>query len=157
MAFLLAVRSLSAMARIPRYVFPDGLFHATARGAGKIAIFRDDEDRLSFLGLFAEVVRRFGWDCHAFCLMTTHYHLVIEATRDNMSAGFQRLNGVHAQSFNAKYGRWGHLFGERFWCGSLEEDDLERTCLYVMANPVRAGLCERISDWPWSACRYELA
>jgi REP element-mobilizing transposase RayT len=73
-----------------------------------------------------------------------------------MSNGFQRLNGVHAQSFNAKYERWGHLFGERFWCGVLEEDDLERTCLYVMANPVRAGLCERISDWPWSACRYEL-
>jgi len=145
------------MARLPRYVFPEyGLFHTTARGAGKIPIFRDDDDRRLFLGLFANVVRRFVWECHAFCLMTNHYHLVIEASRDNMSRGFQRLNGIHAQTFNARHKRWGHLFGDRFWCGSLEEDDLERTCLYVMANPVRAGLCERISDWPWSACRYEL-
>ena len=127
-----------------------------ALGRSKIPIFRDDNDRVSFLGLFAYVVHHFEWDCHAFCLMTNHYHLVIEARREDMSNGFQRLNGVHAQSFNAKYGRWGHLFGERFWCRSLEEEGLERTCLYVMANPVRAGLCERISDWPWSACRYEL-
>ena len=145
------------MARLPRRVFPEyGLFHATARGAGKIAVFRDDDDRLSFLGLLAYVVHRYGWDCHAFCLMPNHYHLVIETARENMSNGFQRLNGIHAQGFNAKHKRWGHLFGERFWCGALEEDDLERTCLYVMDNPVRAGLCERSSDWPWSACRYDL-
>ena len=66
------------------------------------------------------------------------------------------LNGFYAQSFNGKYGRWGHVFGDRFWSRSLQEEDLERTCLYVMANPVRAGLCARMADWPWSACRYEL-
>jgi REP element-mobilizing transposase RayT len=149
-------RSLDVMARIPRYVFPDGLFHVTARGAGQISIYQDDDDRLVFLALFAEAVRRHDWVCHAFCLMTNHYHLVIDATREHLSNGLQLLNGRYAQGFNAKHKRWGHLFGERFWCGSLEEEELQRTCLYVMANPVRAGLCARISDWPWSACRYDL-
>jgi REP element-mobilizing transposase RayT len=144
------------VARIPRYLFPDGLFHVTARGAGRIPIYRDDDDRLAFLGLLLLAIQRFDWTCHAFCLMTNHYHLVLDATRENLSDGFQLLNGDYAQGFNAKHGRWGHLFGERFWCRSLEEDDLEYTCLYVMANPVRAGLCERISDWPWSACRFDL-
>jgi putative transposase len=144
------------MARVPRYLYPDGLFHTTARGAGQIPIFRDDADRRSFLGLLAWVAHDFRWTCHAFCLMTNHYHLVIDALREDMSNGFRRLNGLHAQGFNGKYGRWGHLFGERFWCKPLEEDELERTCIYVMHNPVRAGLCDDPSQWPWSACRFEL-
>jgi len=145
------------MARLPRYVFPDyAIFHVTARGAGKIAIYRDDEDRRRFLALLAVTTPRFEWTFHALCLMTNHYHLVFEALRESMSLGLQRVNGIYAQSFNAKHRRWGHLFGERFWCRPVEEAELAETCRYVLANPVRAGLCERISDWPWSASRYEL-
>jgi putative transposase len=145
------------MARLPRSVFPEyAVFHVTARGAGRIPIYLDDDDRGWFLTLLADSVRRFDWSCHAFCLMTNHYHLVIEAGREGMSLGLQRVNGVYAESFNGRYKRWGHLFGERFWCRPVDEESLETTCRYVMANPVRAGLCERISDWRWSACRYDL-
>jgi hypothetical protein len=45
------------------------------------------------------------------------------------------------------------VFGDRFWCRSLDEEELEHVCLYVMENPVRAGLCKRSADWPWSAAR----
>ena len=88
--------------------------------------------------------------------MTNHYHLVLEATRANLSDGMQVLNGDYAQGFNGKYGRWGHVFGDRFWSRSLAEDELEQVCIYVMMNPVRAGLCKEMEDWRWSACRYEL-
>jgi putative transposase len=145
------------MARVPRYIFPDyAIFHVTARGAGKISIYREDDDRYCFLALFADTVQLFDWAVHAFCLMTNHYHLVVEALRENLSSGMQRVNGVYAQAFNGKYTRWGHLFGERFWCRPVDEDDLAATCRYVLANPVRAGLCDRVSEWPWSACRYDL-
>ena len=145
------------MGRVPRYVFPDcAIFHATARGAGKISIYREDDDRRWFLILLADTVPRFDWTVHAFCLMTNHYHLVVEALRENLSDGMQRMNGIYAQTFNGKYKRWGHLFGERFWCRPIGEEELADTCRYVLANPVRANLCERISDWPWSACRYDV-
>jgi REP element-mobilizing transposase RayT len=88
--------------------------------------------------------------------MTNHYHLVLDTTRQNLSDGMQVLNGDYAQGFNGKYGRWGHVFGDRFWCRSLDEEELEHVCLYVMENPVRAGLCKRSADWAWSACRFEL-
>jgi REP element-mobilizing transposase RayT len=144
------------MARLPRYVFPEhAVFHVTARGAGQIPIYREDDDRLWFLVLFADTVQRFDWAVHAFCLMTNHYHLVVEALRVNLSDGMQRVNGVYAQRFNGKYRRWGHLFGERFWCRPVDEEELADTCRYVLANPVRAGLCDRVSDWPWSASRYD--
>ena len=144
------------MPRLPRCVFPDGLFHVATRGVAKMAIYHDANDRRNFLSLLALAVHQYEWTCHAFCLMTNHYHLVLDATRENLSDGMQVLNGDYAQGFNGKYGRWGHVFGDRFWCRSLDEEELEYVCLYVMENPVRAGLCKSITDWPWSACRFEL-
>jgi putative transposase len=131
------------MARVPRSELPDeGIFHVGARGAGRIPIFLDDEDRRYFLVLLAVAVAKFEWRCYAFCLMGNHYHLVVEARREELSGGMQLLNGDHAQTFNLKYGRWGHLFGERFWSRLVESDEqLVNTCKYVLENPVRAGLC----------------
>jgi putative transposase len=87
--------------------------------------------------------------------MTNHYHLVVEAFRQALSDGMQRLNGMYAQSFNTKHDRWGHLFGERFSCRPIDEDDLAVVCSYVLDNPVRAGICDRLADWPWGASRYD--
>jgi putative transposase len=144
------------MPRLPRSLLPDGLFHVAARGVAKMAIYRDDRDRRDFLGLLAYTVGTFERECIAFCLMTTHYHLVLAATRENLSDGMQVLNRDYAQSFNGKYARWGHVFGDRFWSRALTEEELETTCLYVLMNPVRAGLCKTMAGWRWSACRFEL-
>ena len=146
------------MSRLPRYVFPNGTYHVGTRGVDGTPIFRVDDDRRAFLRLLAEVVQRNDWLVHAFCLMTNHYHLVVEALREQLSDGFHRLNGVYAQSFNRRYDRRGHLFGDRFWSGLIEdEDELRTTCTYVLANPVRAGLCATPPDWPWSGSRSERA
>jgi putative transposase len=145
-----------AMGRLPRHVFPDGTYHVGTRGVDGTVIFRSDDDRRFFLRLFADVVERQHWLVHVFCLMTNHYHLVVESLRDELSVGFHRLNGVYAQQFNRHYRRKGHLFGERFWSGLIEdEEELRETCDYVLANPVRAGLCADPADWPWSGSRTE--
>jgi putative transposase len=143
------------MARLPRYVFPDGTFHLGTRGVDGTAIYRSDDDRRFFLRLLADVVERNEWLVHVFCLMTNHYHLVVAALRTDLSEGFHRLNGVYAQAFNRRYCRKGHLFGDRFWSGLIETDEeLEATCRYVLENPVRAGLCASPPEWRWSASRY---
>jgi hypothetical protein len=56
----------------------------------------------------------FDWNIHALCLMTNHYHLVVEGLRDNLSDGMKMLNGEYAQIFNGRYERWGHVFGGTF-------------------------------------------
>jgi REP element-mobilizing transposase RayT len=133
----------------------DGYFHANTHGVDEIAIFRDDDDRRAFLRLLAYVVRKDRWTCHAFCLMTTHYHVVVEAVLEDLSAGFRRLNGVYAQRFNRRHGREGHLFGDRFWSEQIESDEhLAAACRYVVANPVRAGLCATPVEWRWNGSRY---
>jgi len=143
------------MPRLPRYVFSDGIFHAGIRGVDGTPIFRTDDDRRFFLRLLHDVVGRYDWSLHVFCLMTNHYHFVVEALVDDLSGGFHRLNGIYALAFNRRYQRKGHLFGDRFWCCEIESDEqLEATCNYVLGNPVRAGLCAAPGDWRWSASRY---
>jgi putative transposase len=126
----------------------------TTRGVFGRRVFVDDADRLFFLALLALVIRRYRWDCHAFCLMGTHYHLVVETTIEQLSAGMQYLNGVYAQRFNARHQRDGHVFGDRFACWVIHDDEhYERTVEYVLTNPVRAGLVDDWTDWRWSGVR----
>ena len=102
------------MPRVLRTRLPDGYFHVTARGVDGTAIFRDDHDRVAYLGLFGETVERYAWNCHAFCLMDNHVHLVLDTAQPRLSAGIQYLHGEHARRFNNRHERTGHLFGARF-------------------------------------------
>ena len=53
------------------------------------------EDREMFLETLDKVDERFNWCCHAYCLMTNHYHLLIETLEGNFSKGMRQLNGVY--------------------------------------------------------------
>jgi putative transposase len=129
----------------------DGFFHVTSRAIDGMALFRDDVDRAMFIDLLARTTLGSMWGCHAYCLMTTHYHLVLETTQNRLSKGMHRLNGIFAQEFNRRHSRKGHVFEERFSAYVIDTDKhFEAACLYVLNNPVRAGLCQRHDQWPWN-------
>jgi putative transposase len=146
------------MPRIPRAHLPQaGIFHITARGTGGISIFHDEVDRERFRSLVERGVDRFGWRLHAWCLMGTHFHLLIEAPLPRISAGMHRLAGLYAQGFNKRWARKGHLFEERFSCWVIRDaQHFLSTIEYILDNPVRAGLCADRRDWQWSWPRFEL-
>ena len=104
------------------------MFHIVTRGAGGISVYRDDPDRLRFLSLLHSVANRFEWRMDAFCLMTTHYHLVAWAGREALSAGLHRLNGLYASGYNRRHGRRGHLFGDRFWAALATRSSPTAAC-----------------------------
>jgi putative transposase len=142
------------VARPPRLNVGGAFFHVTARGAAARTIFRDDEDRLAFLDALQRTTRRRRWLCHGYCLMDTHYHLVVETSEPNLSQGMHVLNGCYARSFNRRHGGRGHVFDARFYSGlMLTEAHVLATVRYVVLNPVRAGLCTAPGDWPWSSYR----
>ena len=139
------------MARVLRSSLPDGTFHVTSHGIEDAPIFRGDVDRLDFLHLLAIAAREFGWSVKAYCLMDTHYHLVVETTTTRLSAGMQRLNGRYAQLFNGRHRRRGHVFEGRFRSWVVrDEKHYAATCEYVLQNPVKAGACMTAAHWPWS-------
>ena len=139
------------MPRILRSCLPAGPYHITARGAGGTPIFREDLDRIEFLRALDITVTRHGWELLAYCLMGTHYHLVLDATAETLPAAMQWLNSVYAQGFNKRYERRGHLFGARYDTWLIrDQEHFDATVAYVLNNPVRAGLCVRAEDWQWS-------
>lgn len=142
------------MARPLRIEVAGGLYHVTSRGDRQEAVFRADRDRQDWLALFGEVCDRFNWRCHAYCLMTNHYHVVVETPDANLSKGMRQLNGVYTQRFNRGHGLVGHLFQGRFK-GILVERDayLLELSRYVVLNPVRAAMVGDVSAWPWSSYR----
>jgi putative transposase len=145
------------MARRPRRELPDGTYHTTARGTGRIAIVHDPVDCEAFIKLLALVVRRWRWRVAEWCLMPNHYHLVVATPVALLSAGMHALNGRHARRFNERHLRAGHLFQERFEARLIEtEEHFESACEYVLDNPVRAGLCRRREEWPWGSASRSL-
>ena len=143
------------MPRQPRRRILHGTFHVTSRGVARSALYRDDDDYRLFLVLLRDAVDRWAWNVHAFCLMPNHFHVVVDTTTPRLSAGLHRVNGIYAQSFNARYERSGHLFGDRFHAKLIrDETHLIAACRYVLDNPVRAGLARTAADWPWSASQF---
>jgi REP element-mobilizing transposase RayT len=105
-------------------------------------------------GSSAPFVETYDWLCKSYCLMGTHYHLVVQTPDANLSEGMQLLNGRYAQRFNGRHGRRGHLFGERFYSVHVESDShLFAALRYVARNPVEAGLCAAPEGWRWSSFR----
>src|SRR4051812_38919988 len=136
------------MARPPRLEVAGGTFHVTARGNRRQSIYSDDDDRRVFLILTGRVLQRCGWRLIAYCLMTNHFHLLVETPVPNLSAGMHQLNGGYARYFNERHSFDGHLFDRRFGSRLIEtSEDLGAVQTYIAFNPVQAGLCEH--PWEW--------
>lgn len=85
---------LLPMSRPLRIEYPGAVYHVTSRGNEKKPVFKTDRDRQNFLNTLQHVNKRYNWSCHAYCLMTNHYHLLIETPDGNLSLGMRQLNGV---------------------------------------------------------------
>jgi len=142
------------MARPLRIEFPGALYHITSRGDGREDIYLDNNDRNNFLAVLDQVYERQNWRCHAYCLMTNHYHLLIETPEGNLSHGMRQLNGVYTQRFNRNHRRVGHVFQGRYKAILVEkESHLLELSRYIVLNPIRARMVHAAQDWVWSSYR----
>jgi REP element-mobilizing transposase RayT len=142
------------MARPLRLAFPGALYHVTTRGNARQAIYLDDQDRQTFLFVLEEVVTRYHWRCHAYCLTDNHYHLLLETPQGNLSVGMRQLNGVYTQRCNRRHARVGHIFQGRFKAVLVERESyLLELCRYVVLNPVRAAVVTQPERYRWSSYR----
>lgn len=117
-------------------------------------MFQDDADRRAFLASIALAVRAAEWQCHAYCLMGNHFHLLLRAGERGLGPGMHIVNTRCAQRYNRRYGVTGHVFDGRFANTPIEtEQHRYSVARYIHLNPVRAGLCAHPADWRWSSFR----
>ena len=97
------------MSRPLRIEFNGALYHITSRGNARSDIYLKDADRHAFLNILDKVCQQYNWTIHAYCLMTNHYHLLVETPDANLSRGMRQLNGVYTQKFNHLHNLVGHI------------------------------------------------
>jgi putative transposase len=138
----------------PKRIEEAGTYHhINSVGVFGATVFRDDDDRSTFLRLLEEELERSKWSCLSYTVMTTHYHVLVKLTEPSLSTGFQRLNGRFARAMNARYGRRGALWQRRFYDAYVESQfHLLEVTRYIALNAPRANMKPKAEDWPW--CSY---
>jgi putative transposase len=140
------------MARPLRIEYPGAFYHVMNRGNAGEDLFKSKRDRERFLECLETAGDRFSLRIHVYCLMTNHYHLLLETLDANLSRAVQWINVSFAAYFNRKRHRRGHLFQGRFKSILVEaEEYLKELSRYIHLNPVRAGIVEKSEAYPWSS------
>jgi len=145
------------MPRPLRIEYPGAIYHLMSRGDRREPIFLDDEDRRAFLHTLAEACEKTGWQTHALCLMSNHFHLVAQTPLANLVAGMKWFLGTYTARFNRRHQLFGHLFSGHYKSIVVDERGggyLATACDYVHLNPIRAGLVpadQPLSSYPWSS------
>ena len=136
----------------PRLEAPGAIHHVVVQAGSDGRLVVDDADRLRLLDELRRAVLGNGWHCVAFCVMTTHVHIVVCTPTPNLSAGMAPFLGRYAYTFNRRHDRQGRLFRNRFWSRRVDRPHyLTCAALYTVLNPVAAGICVHPREYVWSS------
>ena len=142
------------MSRPLRIQYPNAWYHVMNRGRRGDTVFDTKEDYQLFIDILLEAVELFALRISAYCLMSNHYHLLVQTPDSNLSRCMRHINGVYTQRFNAAYGLDGPLFRGRYKAIVVGEDRyLLQLVRYIHKNPLRAGMVESIEQYEWSSHR----
>ena len=138
------------MSRPLRIEYPDAWYHVMNRGRRGEDILTCPKDYEMFLTLLREAAQLWGVRVSAYCLMTNHYHILLQTPLGNLSRFMRHLNGVYTQRYNSIHGYDGQLFRGRYKSILVAEDNyLLEIVRYIHRNPLRAGIAKRLGDYKW--------
>ena len=139
-------------ARQLRTWFPGACYHLMERGIRRMSIFQDSCDYQVFLALLRRESEQKSCQLHAYCLMTNHFHLLIETGDIEIGHFMKALAGKYAMYYNHRHAFRGHVFEDRYKSCLVKEDDyFLQTSRYIHLNPVKARIAAHPEDYPWSS------
>ncbi len=140
------------MPRFPRKHIKTSFFHVITQGINKSYIFDKSEDIKYYIKLIYKLSKEHETEIIAYCIMNNHAHMLIKTKKsDELSKYMQRLNCTYARYYNKKYDRVGYVFRDRYKSeGIYDEQHLYNCIKYIYYNPVKAGICSKAKDYPYS-------
>jgi putative transposase len=140
------------MPRRLRIHVPAGVYHVTLRGNHRQPIFFAGSDRNLFNLIVARALEKFEARLHAYCWMTNHVHLVLQAGKHPISRPMHDIAAEFARAMQLKFQTTGHFFERRYHAVLVDTDTyLLELVRYVHRNPVDAGVAPNIDGYAWSS------
>jgi putative transposase len=128
-----------------------GYHHIINRGVNRCDVFNTPTDKEMFLKIFNKMAYIHHVTLHDYCLMDNHYHLLIETQKENLATCMRIVNANYAQYFNKRYQRSGHLWQDRYKSKYITSEVYLYTLIrYIENNPVEAGICGRVGEYPFT-------
>ncbi len=140
------------MSRPLRIEFPNAWYHIMNRGRRSEPIFIQNQDYRTFLELLKQSKGLWNINIAAYCLMTNHYHLLIQTPDANISRVMRHINSIYTQRFNKAHGYDGSIFRGRYKSVLVCDDShLLELLRYIHKNPVRSSMVNEMADYKWSS------
>jgi len=140
------------MSRPLRIEYPGAWYHIMNRGRRSESIFIEEQDYLLFLDLLKEIKELWNVNIAAYCLMTNHYHILLQTPDANLSRAMRHLNSIYTQRFNKAHSFDGSLFRGRYKSVLVCDDShLLELVRYIHKNPVKASMVKDMKDYKWSS------
>lgn len=128
------------------------------RGIAKRPLFESRAEGRFFLSRLARQVRVGRIEVHAFCLMGTHFHLLLRSPIGELSEGMRLAQSAYSRHFNRKHKRDGSLIRGRYFSRPVDSIEYRRTLVrYIDHNPVKAGLVSHAHEYGLSSAALHMA
>lgn len=140
------------MSRPLRIEYPGAWYHVMNRGRRAESIFSDKKDYQMFIDLLIESCEMWDINIAAYCLMTNHYHILLQTPEGNISRCMRHINSIYTQRYNRRHKLDGQLFRGRYKSILVSDDShLLQLVRYIHKNPVNAGIVNEIGKYEWSS------
>ena len=140
------------MSRKKRVWYPGATYHVMSRGNRRAAIFTDHADYLQFLEYIIRIREKHPFTVHSLCLMSNHFHAVIETRDEELWKIMQKILSVYAEEYNHKYHYNGHLFEGRYTAQLIEDERyFLEVSRYIHLNPVKARMVREPLAYEYSS------
>lgn len=135
------------MARPLRIQYSGAVYHVTCRGNERKEIFKDDQDKKTFLEILAKSSKIYNIKIFSYILMENHFHLLIETPLGNLAGFMRHFNITYTGYYNRRHNRVGHLYQGRYKSILVDKESyLSILSRYIHLNPVRIKAMERKTD-----------
>lgn len=140
------------MPRRARQKSQTNCYHIIVRGLNKLAVFRDKREKTRILKLIRENYQEYNVEIYAYCIMSNHFHLLLQAELKELSAFMAKILASYAHYYNYIHKRIGYVFQDRYRSQCIETEDYFWNCVkYIHLNPIKAKMCKNVNEYKYSS------